>query len=83
MSCNDCKKWLDKKDRKTVEREIMEVLVGYRIDNIEVIFSDVLDHITDDKLLLAYHNILIDICDFSDEIKTIRKKIFPKEDTDG
>ena len=90
MSCDDCKVWLEKEDRKTVEREIVEVLVGYRIDDIETVFNDILYHITDEKFLLAYHNMLIPRDEYSDEIKTIRKKIFPheqfnnsKESTDG
>jgi len=83
MSCDDCKRWLEKKDRKTVEREIVEVLVNYRIDDIETIFYDNLSHITDEKLLLAYHNMLIPIDKFSNEIKTIRNKIFPEEATDN
>ena len=79
MSCDDCKRWLDKKDRETVEEEIVEVLVGHRIDVIEDVFYGILMHVTDEKLLLAYHNMLIPIDEFSNKIKTIRKKIFPEE----
>ena len=79
MSCDDCKRWLEKKDRETVEEEIVEVLVGHRIDNIEDVFYGNLMHITDEKLLLAYHNMLIPIDKFSDKIKTIREKIFSEE----
>jgi len=80
MSCDDCKRWLEKKDRETVEEEIVEVLVGHRIDNIEDVFYGNLMHITDEKLLLAYHNMLIPIDKFSDKIKTIREKIFSEEE---
>ena len=79
MSCDDCKRWLEKKDRETVEEEIVEVLVGHRIDVIEDVFYAILMHVTDEKLLLAYHNMLIPIDEFSNKIKTIRKKIFPEE----
>ena len=79
MSCDDFKRLLEKKDRETVEEEIVEVLVGHRIDVIEDVFYAILMHVTDEKLLLAYHNMLIPISEFSNKIKTIRKKIFPEE----
>ena len=77
--CDNCKKWLSKEDRKIIEEEMIEVLVSYRIDGIETVFKDILYHITDEKYLLAFHNMLIPCDEFSNESKAIRKKIWPKE----
>ena len=77
--CDNCKRRLGKKERRIVEEEIVEILLGCRIDHIESCFYDILYHITDEQMLLAFHNMLIPIDEFSDKIKTIRKKVYYKE----